>query len=407
MGKILAAAEQIRSAQDSELFAKLLEDASVKAVNAGLERQQEQGPLGTRRRLLATAVRLSRAMAPNLYRMADHCGERLGLDIPLELYVFSSPQFNAACVKPEEGRLFVMFSSSILEGFSEAELQFVMGHELGHYIYGHHDIPIGHILRGGASQVSPRLALTLSSWSRYAEVSADRAGALCSDSLDTVARALFKLASGLTESVVTFDLAEFLKQVDEMQIESDDAGAGAPPEDWFATHPFSPIRVKALQLYYESELACPGGVRTPDLEVAVQGLMSLMEPSYIEGRTKASESMRRLLFTAAVVLMDVNGEISKPEIASFEQFFGANALSDRLDIEKTKATLDDRVAQANEQATLAQRMQVLRDLCCISRADGPVADSECKVLRSLAADLGIGEYFVRRTLEELNNVELD
>lgn len=118
-------------------------------------------------------------MAPSLHKMADHCGAQLGLDIPLELYVFSSSQFNAACVKPEEGRLFVMFSSSILEGFSKSELQFLMGHELGHYIYGHHDIPIGYVLEGGSKPVSPRLALNLSSWSRYAEVSADRAGAYC------------------------------------------------------------------------------------------------------------------------------------------------------------------------------------------------------------------------------------
>ena len=33
-----------------------------------------------------------------------------------------------------------MFSSSILEGFSESDLQFVMGHDLGNYIYEHDDI---------------------------------------------------------------------------------------------------------------------------------------------------------------------------------------------------------------------------------------------------------------------------
>ena len=79
---------------------------------------------------------------------ADQCTERLGIDSPLELYAYASPQFNAACFKPEEGRVFIMFSSSLLEAFSDTELLFVMGHELGHHVYQHHDLPIGYILRG-------------------------------------------------------------------------------------------------------------------------------------------------------------------------------------------------------------------------------------------------------------------
>ena len=397
-------AERIRSTQDLELFNQLLEDRDVKKVNEALERMQEKGPLGTRRRLLATSVRLSRGMAPHVHRMADVCGERLGLDIPLELYVYSSPQFNAACVKPEEGRLFIMFSSSLLEGFDNEELQFVMGHELGHYIYKHHDVPIGYILRGQSRPVPPRLALNLSSWSRYAEVSADRAGAFCSDGLESVARALFKLASGITGSSITFKLDEFLRQVDEMQIEDDEPGQNAPAEDWFLTHPFSPLRVKALKLFFESELMLKDGVRQADLELGIQGLMSLMEPSYLEGRTDTAENMRRLLFSAAIAVMQSSGDISDKEKEMFEKFFGQNTLDD-LDTDKTIEVLQGRIDSALENTSLAQRMQVMRDLCCIARADGRVQHKECSLLIDIAAKLGIGEFFVSRTLEEM--AELD
>ena len=117
-------------------------------------------------------------MAPEIRAIADECIQRLGITIPVEIYVYPSASYNAACVKPEEGRLFIMFSSSLLERFDAAELRFVMGHELGHYLYHHHDIPIGYLLVG-QNRPSPSLALQLFAWSRYAEISADRAGAHC------------------------------------------------------------------------------------------------------------------------------------------------------------------------------------------------------------------------------------
>ena len=169
-------ADKLRSRQDLEIARQLMDTKAVKRINEMIEKREEKGPMGTRRRLLATSVRISRNMAPWLHEMADDCIEKLGVEIPLELYVYSSPTYNAACVKPEDGRLFIMFSSSLLEAFEGSELSFVLGHELGHYLYDHHDIPIGYLLKGEANP-GPKLALQLTTWSRYAEISADRAGA--------------------------------------------------------------------------------------------------------------------------------------------------------------------------------------------------------------------------------------
>ena len=52
-------------------------------------------------------------------------------------------------------------------------------------------------------------------------------------------------------------------------------------------------------------------------------------------------------------------------------------------------------------------MQVLRDLCCLARADGRADAKERELLCSIAAALGVGEFCVKRTLEELSVVELD
>jgi len=392
-------ADVLRCDSDLNMYEQLLEDLTVKRVNEQLERLEETSSERStvRRHLLATSVRLSDAMAPDLHRIARECSTRLELGIELELYVFASPVYNAMCFKPEDGRLFVMFASSLLESFDDAELKFVMGHELGHHVYRHHDIPIGYILRG-ENRPDPRLALDLFTWSRYAEISADRAGAHCAQDLLAVSRSLFKLASGLTGQSIHFNLEDFIAQVDAMQVEDAQPGQGAPKEDWFSTHPFSPLRVKALKLFHDSVLGV-GPVPKVELEASVQGVMSLMEPSYLDGRTQTAESMRRLLFAAALLVADADGKISADEIEVFEKFFGNRSYTEDLDLDALRSDLDDRIAAVKEQASVPQAMQVVRDLCLVARVGGRVSDSENAVLDEVAAGLGVPREFVCQSID--------
>ncbi len=398
-------ADDIRCSNDLKLYQQLLEHPDVKRVNEHLaKRSEEHGALKIRRHLLATSVRLSERMAPHVHGIAERCIERLGIEIPVELYVFASPQYNAACFKPEDGRLFIMFSSSLLEQFEDAELGFVMGHELGHHLYRHHDIPIGYVLRG-RHKPDARLALELFAWSRYAEISADRAGAHCTEHLESVAKALFKLASGLSDQTISFQLDDFLQQVDEMQVHDGEPGQGAPKDDWFSTHPFSPLRVKALTLFFRSELARPDGTSKDQLEVAVQSLMSLMEPSYLEGRTAVAEAMRRALFAAALAVADADGHISEAEIGVFEKFFGPGSLNDRIDVQKTVGELDARLATVREQASSSQRTQLLRDICLVAASEDQVGEAERQVMSDVADKLDLPRGLICQTLDR--PVELD
>lgn len=392
-------AQTIRCQNDLEIYHRLLEHPEVKRVNDYISRQADKHHTGLRRRLLSTSVRLSYGMAPDIHKMADECIETLEGKVPLELYVFASPQFNAMCFKPEDGRLFIMFSSSLLEAFTHSELRFVMGHELGHHIYGHHDIPIGYLLQGEAKP-DPRLALELFAWSRYAEISADRAGAHCARDLDSVAKALFKLASGLTGKTIRFDLGDFLNQVDDMQSEDALPGKSAPREDWFSTHPFSPLRVKALKLFDESEYARKGGMNSAELEIAVQGLMGLMEPSYMEGKTEAATYMRRLLYAGAIAVADASGGISKKEIEIFEEFFGMGEFARTLDLERLKDDLFSRAENARLNTSIPQRMQVMRDLCLVAKASGRTTRSERSVLEKIADALEIPRDFITTAMEQ-------
>jgi Zn-dependent protease with chaperone function/uncharacterized tellurite resistance protein B-like protein len=395
----------IRCENDVRIEQLLLNDVLVKRVKAEIDRLAEKGPIGVRRQLLSTSVRLSRSMSPAVHKMADHCIEKLGVDLPLELYVYASPQFNAACFKPEEGRLFVMFSSSLLEAFDENELMFVVGHEFGHHVYQHHDIPVGYILNG-QQRPPASLALQLFAWARYAEISADRAGAFCANDLDAVARALFKLASGLTDNkIVSFNLTEFLRQLDEMQAVDAEPGKGAPMQDWFSTHPFSPLRVKALQLFHQSGLMQDEGIGKAELELSVQGMMGIMEPDYLEGQTEVAKIMRPLFIAGAIAVANARDGISEQEKAVLKEFMGESFSVDVLNIDKLIDTLPKRIELVKKHASVTQRMQVVRDLSVVARAEGKITDNELLVLYGIADGLEIPRSLIMHVLDGV--AELD
>jgi len=221
-----------------------------------------------------------------------------------------------------------------------------------------------------------------------------------------VARALFKLASGLRDdSIVKFDLGEFLRQVDDMLALGEQPGQGAPMQDWFLTHPFSPLRVKALTLFDRSELMRSGGINKHDLEEQVQTVMGLMEPDYLKGKTEATRAMRNLFVAGAIAVADVAGGISDKERQTLEEFFEGDFALESLDPVRLRELLPKRMEAARKKASLSQRMQVVRDLCLIAGAEQPVAQAESTLLEEIAQGLEMPTGFVNQCLEA--SAELD
>jgi len=187
-----------------------------------------------------------------------------------------------------------------------------------------------------------------------------------------------------------------------MQSFDEEPGQGAPQGDWFSTHPFSPLRVKALRLFFDSELMSKndGAMDIDTLDVGVQRLMSLMEPSYLDAKSEAAVAMRHLLFAGSIVVAHASGGATEKEIEKFEQFFEKGDFSDKLNVERIEKELPQRIRRAVEHSTVTQRMQVIRDLCVIAMAEGHVHDNERDVLNDIADGLDVSRTFVCQTLEQ-------
>lgn len=389
----------IRAQGDRDLADLLLRDHEIQRAIERFEKEAED--LGARRELLATALRLSPEMAPDIHGMMEDCRATLGIESPVETYVYPSPVYNAAAVRPERGLLFVILSSTLLEAFEPHELRFVVGHELGHHLFEHYRIPLP-VLLGGPARIGPGLALQLFAWQRYAEISSDRAGVICAGGLDPAARALFKLASGLRGGRVRILIDKFLSQVGELRQEVERmAGADKPMRsDWFATHPFSPLRLRAAELFAKSELMEPGAMPRADLEAQVQELMTLMDPSYLSAPSELAEAMRRLLFAGAILIATASGTVDEKALEELRRLLGPGAVPWEIRPELIREDLARRVEAVKALVPPLRRAQVIRDLCVIARADGRVSDVELKILEEIAAAVGVDRSVVSCAVSE-------
>jgi len=388
----------LRADGERDLAERILREPGVRLVIEKFEKLVEES--GARRHLLATALRLTPEMAPDVHQIVEACRVALGLEMPLETYVYPELHFNAAAVRPERGRLFIVFSAGLLEGFEPDELRFVVGHELGHHLFEHHRIPIAPLLATGAGD--PGLVLRLFAWQRYAEISSDRAGVLCAGGLDAAARGLFKLASGLRGSRVSVRIDQFLAQVGDLREESDRLSKADEPvrSDWFATHPFSPLRLRAAELVARSELIVSGGMPRKDLEAQVDELIRVMDPSYLHEKSEAAEAMRRLLFAGAVLVAASSGDISEQELKALERLLGPGSVPWKVDADAVRQDLPRRIEHVNEVVPPLRRAQVIRDLCVIARADGQVTEAETRILFEIADAVGVDRELVTCTAKE-------
>jgi Zn-dependent protease with chaperone function len=154
---------------------------------------------------MSMSVRCGPNQYHTLYGILRESCEVLDMPEP-ELYVTSNPFPNAMTSGVE--RPYIVIRSSLIDTLSDEQLYHLMGHELGHIKAGHVLyrsvagllVPllemIGRRTFGLGDVASIGLVLAMAEWSRQAEISADRAGLLVSQSLETSIDANLALTAG-------------------------------------------------------------------------------------------------------------------------------------------------------------------------------------------------------------------
>jgi len=212
------------------------------AEHKGLFAKHSNNSNTHRMHLLSTSLQVTKEITPKIYNVIQTILTQLEIqDIDLECYVYSDAEMNASCFAIKDNiNIVIMISSGLVNNMKEDELAFVIGHEIGHYLFGHLEY------RELEREENELLNMKISRVYQSHEISADRIGLICSGSIDSALRAIIKTVSGLSDEFITHNLHSYLHQIQSLKY------------DDFAydkhTHPIFPIRAKALTLFSMSEL---------------------------------------------------------------------------------------------------------------------------------------------------------
>ena len=181
------------------------------------------------------------------------------LDAPEEypLYVSQTPIVNAGAYGMDQP--FIILNSGTVRLTSDEELEYILGHEIGHIVSDHvlyrtmtvfliNLANMGFPIVGLAARA---VLVALLEWSRKSELSCDRAGLLTVQDPEVVMTAMLKMAGGGEEEEMS--LQEFIVQAEEYQEGGDLADQVFKVLNLMAaTHPFYVLRVSELRAWIES-----------------------------------------------------------------------------------------------------------------------------------------------------------
>lgn len=225
--------------------------------------------------MLSNGLLLNRVIAPRIFDLCDKVKTKLGFSDQIDFYLISNTEANAFSLNgfglvPHV----ISITSSLIQQASDDELQWIIGHEIGHLIYSHNKLDVARrfIMKGENERPPAGMTIHYLRYGIYGEISADRIGYMASPNIDTVIRSLFKISYGISESHFNLDIGEYLKQLDRIK----EINVG----NLYSSHPNSMIRVKALLEFARSDLFVSGNSNLgsePDLDTSILADLQLLE----------------------------------------------------------------------------------------------------------------------------------
>lgn len=205
-----------------------------------------------------SSFQITSASCNDLFNLLRKTSETLDLKPIPPMYIQEHYDINAFTIGHNEGA-YMIFNSGAVDKLNDKELMFVIGHEMGHIKSGHvlyqsvatylntliKQIPIV----GGVGAAV--LRVPIEKWRRMAEFTADRAGLLACQDIDSAVSAIMKM-SGLPERY--YDKASiegYIAQVNDFKMKHQ-GNIIATLMNMKSTHPWNVLRVAELIDWHKS-----------------------------------------------------------------------------------------------------------------------------------------------------------
>ena len=401
--------QHLRFDYEAQLFRSLL-----KAPGIGATEDTEVRYNLHKRYILGTSVKITPELFPDLYRTYRECLQTLGDGIEGSLYVHQSSDYNAQVTA--EGRRFnILLTSALVKDLAPREVAFVIGHELGHVLFEHNRIAANHLLAEGRfERLSPQMGRDLVTWSRAAEISADRLGMLACGDLSSAANAFFKIASGihLPDSAVV--VRSLRNQFDEiLKVTELTRNKGVS----IYSHPLIPIRFKSLELISLDILAFrnsnkainPRELRQINGEIRLvlaESEPTETEPTETVRSPELSQEQGALLILSLIIVGSSKGHLPNAKrqfIRGIEVRLAAGLdLEAILDLRwhDPDRFFDEALAELSDSGIgQAGVFQILRYCAAMCHNHGGMDEADLKAMQTLCQAMGGGQEVWHAALE--------
>jgi len=397
----------VRYRGDAQDVKEMFDTYRVGDYLQAFEENVRQHDVGIREQLLRDGIRLTESLSPRIYGVFAGVCKRLEMDAAAEVFCLPSPTINAFAAldvrRPERAYL-VGLTARALEELDDAELRSILGHEIGHFLLGNNRLNalISTDAANPSATVLPALGESLFlRWRKKAEISADRVGLLASHDFKESARALMKATFGLSEKNLNLDIAALLAQIDEIK------GRPEMIAQTFASHPLLPIRLKALELFSQSDKAgrngyplAGEGMSDDALEDAVDELVHLTRRY---PHKDLHVHIMRVVALAGAMLLGADRDVSDEEVKILVQilhhwFTDEPEREIVTDKDEIAARLPEHAARVKADGDDDDKAFVLSRLAEIALADGALMDAEGAIILQVAEMLGVPSKTAYRIL---------
>jgi uncharacterized tellurite resistance protein B-like protein len=380
--------ESVQYGGDIQDTTELIEKYNVEGfITARRENEREQGG-SLRSRLLRDHVLLTSSIAPRIYSIVHDVQERLGVTGEFEVFCLNDSNVNAFAhidLSGESEQHVMGITSAALEHLEDDEIASLIGHEMGHFIFGHNEM-LALLNRDKDNEsvtVLPYLGECLFvRWRKKSEISADRLGLVAAGSFEAAARALIKAGYGLSGRNLNLDIDALLKQIESVKDKPEAVEAA------FRSHPLLPLRLQALRLFQDL------GQKRDGMQVVDKEIDALFAWFKRYPRNPVHEAVMKTIALAGMNLVSAECDVDDEEIRTIiyllhSQFTDEPEKEIVLDVAERDRLLTQMIERINEDGETFDKQFVICRLAEIALADGKLLNEEAGSILQVAEALGM------------------
>ncbi len=338
------------------------------------------------------SLKVQQELLPDFYALCQDVKKKLGFDDPVDFYITGDSEVNAFSVAAEEeGKSHIVnVNSELFTLMSEAELRFVLGHELGHLI--NKDTALARLINfvfPPEAAVPVTLQYKIRLHEQLAELVADRYGYMATEDLGVCVTAFFKMASGLDLEKMNVSIDALIAD-NTKRLEYFLKGKGISR----SSHPVNPIRVQALNLF--------ATVKTQkELQEGMDELITILLKV---GDDEMDEYMARFIASAGLIVVNCDGEVHEEEVNQVIETLAALKIFPRQYLEEIAkgdipAIFNDSVENILK-INPGVRVALLEYMISIVMSDKKIAPEEIKLLYNFGESIALSEMEVATAIAE-------